>query len=457
MPDQYSVIRTPQGRLLRWQGPLPPGMHGEQQGEVWICPLDAQNAAALRQALPWTAPVPVGLRTSIGCGDRLGLATPGHVLAVRGSGVFPVFAQQSMRENARTRRTPQQVIDDATWGVLIADYREGFGSDADHLKTADAVDQCIAAGYTGFTLDPGDHVDNAAHTDDSATLHAKYVALPWDALETTPAEMQQRYAGSSPAGDITEIMIWRAICKYGRALVHVVQLARHIATQMNGQPYDLEISVDETDTPTSPAEHFMIASELRRLGVTFHGLAPRFVGRFEKGVDYIGDLDMFEADFVCHAQIARELGPYKLSIHSGSDKFSLYPIIARHTGPYVHLKTAGTSWLEALRVIARHDRRLFREILDFALDCYPTDRASYHVSAEVENVPRNLFDSDLPNLLDEFDARQVLHVTFGSLLDTFGDRLYAVLETHEETYQTVLKKHFERHIAPFARQYQHEG
>jgi hypothetical protein len=341
-------------------------------------------------------------------------------------------------------------MDDATWGVLEADYRAGFGCDADHLKNTDVIDLAIAAGFIGFTLDPSDHVDNTAHTDDPATLQRKFAALPWDALNSTPEALLQRYGSLAPTGPVSAQDVWRAACKYGAALADVAHMARHIAHRLSGQPYDLEISVDETETPTSPFEHFFIASELLRLGVNFQGLAPRFVGRFEKGVDYIGDLAVFEADFVRHAQIARDLGPYKLSIHSGSDKFSIYPIIARHANPYVHLKTAGTSWLEALRVIALHAPDLFREMARAAIDRYPTDMASYHVSADLAKVPSDLPDDQLPKLLDQFDARQVLHVTFGSLLEQFHDAFYAVLSAHENTYQTVLKQHFVRHIAPFA-------
>ena len=93
-------------------------------------------------------------------------------------------------------------------------------------------------------------------------------------------------------------------------------------------------------------------SELLRLGVKFVSLAPRFVGRFEKGVDYIGDLALFEAELAQHAAVQKHFGNYKISIHSGSDKFSIYPLFAKYTEGKVHLKTAGTSYLEALRVMA---------------------------------------------------------------------------------------------------------
>ena len=154
-------------------------------------------------------------------------------------------------------------------------------------------------------------------------------------------------------------------------------------------------------------------------------LAPRYVGSFEKGVDYIGDLDEFEASLAQHAAIARHMGPYKLSIHSGSDKFSVYPAYMRQTGGVVHLKTAGTSYLEALRAIAGVDPALFRAILTLAIDRYPTDRATYHVSASLDNVetPGAVADADLSQYLDQFDAREVLHVTFGSALDLYGEQI----------------------------------
>jgi hypothetical protein len=270
--------------------------------------------------------------------------------------------------------------------------------------------------------------------------------------------MERRYVGRSFDVGNTALTfdpeaLWRAAAKYGRAIAHTVHMYQYIVDQMGKRDFELEVSVDETETPTSPHEHLFIASELRRLGVRWVSLAPRYVGRFEKGVDYIGDLAEFEAELAKHAAIARALGPYKLSIHSGSDKFSIYPIIARLTEGLVHLKTAGTSYLEALRTIAQVNPALFREILVFARERYDTDRATYHVSAQLSNVPTpdTLGDGDLPNLLNQFDARQMLHVTFGSVLDQFGDRLLAALQENETVHYGMLKAHFQRHLAPFAK------
>jgi hypothetical protein len=176
------------------------------------------------------------------------------------------------------------------------------------------------------------------------------------------------------------------------------------------------------------------------------------VGEFEKGVDYIGDVDAFEASLAQHAAIARHFGPYKLSIHSGSDKFSIYPAFARQTRGVVHLKTAGTSYLEALRVIARVNPTLFREILALAIERYPIDRATYHVSGELSRVPdpASMPDERLESYLDQFDARQVLHVTYGSALDEYGDAILQTLRENDEAYYNALEIHFRKHLQPFA-------
>jgi tagaturonate epimerase len=426
-----------------------------------LFPLTAENVAVLRQRLPSLVPQPLGLRTTAGFGDRLGLATPGHVQAVRGTGVAPIFAQQSVRENARTHRTPQQVMDDAAWGVFQTGWNQPWGADADHLKTQADIDSFFDAGFTFFTIDPGDHVDNAAQTDPASILAEKVHALPWEHLRSSPEEiyrlyMEKQFEIEDFTLELSEIALLRAMAKYGRAIAHTLHMAEHLAARAGSKPYDLEISVDETETPTSAAEHFFVASELRRLGVRWISMAPRFVGRFEKGVDYIGDTNQFEQEFARHAAIARSFenlgGSYRMSMHSGSDKFSIYQIAFEKANGLLHLKTAGTSYLEALRVIAQVDTGFFREILQLAMERYEIDRASYHVSAQLENVhiPQPDAVQALPALLDQFDARQVFHVTFGAALDRFGPQIQQVLRAHETDYYNTLKVHFKKHLAPIS-------
>src|SRR5438132_186439 len=106
-------------------------------------------------------------------------------------------------------------------------------------------------------------------------------------------------------------------------------------------PFEIEVSVDETDSPTSALEHLFFGLELKRRRVKVVSLAPRFIGEFEKGIDYRGDLHKFEAALGEHVAVARFCGPYKISVHSGSDKFAIYPILGRVCGDLLHVKTAG--------------------------------------------------------------------------------------------------------------------
>lgn len=434
---------------------------------VLLGPLDAHNAAVLRLHVPWLRPQPLGLRTSVGLGDRLGLATPGHLHALQAVGgkIAPIPAQQSIREMTRTGRTPQQVLDDAMWGVIREGWRDGFGADADHLKTTEDIDRCVAAGYTFYTFDPSAYVDNEADSLLARDLRLPFDALPWDQLDDTPKDLADRYL-SAPFDceghliTFDENSLIRAAVKYGRAMAYVATLYRHLAEVSLRGAWEVEVSVDETETPTTPAEHLYCATEMRRMGVHWVSMAPRFVGHFEKGVDYIGDIDEFAADFQAHAAIARTLGPYKISLHSGSDKFRIYALSAEMTRGVVHLKTAGTSYLEALRTVGEIEPDLLREIYAFARDRYLTDRASYHVSAQLDRAPEptKLTPDEVSRLLDQFDARQILHVTFGSVLTTqaadgtplFADRLMTLLRAYPAIYARNLTLHFVRHLQPFA-------
>ena len=380
---------------------------------------------------------PLGLSPSFGFGDRLGLATAGHIAAVKGTKFAPIFAQQSVRENARTGRTPQEVMDDAKRAVEVAGWEAPWGADADHLKTVEDLPAFVEAGYTFFTVDPGAHVDNAADTDPLRVLREKAAGYNWDELTTLYLHSNGE---ASPGRFDTETLL-RAFVKYGRAIQHTVMMYRSLWDMK--ESFDFEISVDETDSPTTPLEHYFIANELTRQGVRFTSLAPRFIGRFEKGVDYIGDLTALDAEMAKHAAVTAHFGTYKLSLHSGSDKFSVYPLIAKHWGERIHIKTAGTSYLEALRTLAVTEPGLFERIWALALERYPTDRATYHVSAEVNKAPT---DVDLPALLDDFHAREILHVTFGSALSQLGAEIKAALVNHMDIYNADLQKHFCKHL-----------
>ena len=414
-----------------------------------------ENAQALRSALPWLTPSRFGLHTSVGFGDRLGLATPGHVRALKtvGGPINPVFAQQSIREMGRCHRTPRNVLDDATWGAFQAGWTTPVGGDADHLEQLEDIDDTVAAGFVFYTLDPKAEVDPEAEHADAAVIQQKVETLDWPSLESDLATFRKSYVGhridlEHEAIELDEESVVRAMAKYGPSLAHAMAMYRRLREK--GIDCEVEFAVDETDYPTKPAEHVVVVSELQRLGMDFVSFAPRFVGRFEKGVEYIGDLDQLQRDFEIHADIARALGPYKLSLHSGSDKYSTYPLIAEATKGVVHLKTAGTSWAEALRVIAHNDPDLMREVLALALDSFEANRKSYHLSCDPTKIPTDPTDDQVAQLMDRVDSRQVLHVGYGAILEDFGPRMYQVWNDNEEEHYRIIADHFVKHLTPFA-------
>lgn len=412
-------------------------------------------------------PTTLGLAPSFGFGDRIGLATRGHVAAMKraGRGIEPIFVQQSIREMARTGRSPEQVMHDALRGMQAASWTGRTGADADHLKTQEDVDATVAAGFTFFTIDPSDLVDEKADAYDEATLRETFASVRED------APWYEQYLGSTeklPSG--TQIAFDEAACmrcavKYGRALRAALSLGEYIRASHEelGRPFEIELSVDETDQPTTLAEHYIVAEQCFAHDLRLVSLAPRYIGDFEKGVDYKGDVAALERSLADHAAIAARLGPYKLSLHSGSDKLSMYPALAQATGRQFHVKTAGTSYLEALRVVARHAEPLFRRIIDFARGRFERDKATYHISATLDRVPPPSEITDAIKLeqiyLERWDnvrqgrgftepGRQILHCTFGSVLtdEQLGPEVRSVLESHQDTYTEVLADHFSRHL-----------
>ena len=409
----------------------------------------------------------LGLSPSFGFGDRIGLATPGHVLAMQrsGDGILPIYPQQSIREMARTHRSAEEVMADAIGGMDQAAWTGPTGADADHLKTTADADLTASAGYTFFTIDPSDHVDEQADTYDEATLREKFAEVAGELTWLGEYRGRQLKLETGATIECTEEACLRAGVKYGRAINHAIELACHIAAVQGlaGRDYEIELSVDETDHPTTLAEHYIIADRCLTDGIRLISLAPRFVGDFEKGVDFQGDLSELERSLADHAALARHLGPYKLSLHSGSDKLAMYAMLARATRGAFHVKTAGTSYLEALRVAVRHDVDLFREIIRFSRGRFDTDRATYHLSATLDSAPPECEVTDdlflervYLGLWSEVPAgegftglgRQILHCTFGSVLTDpkLGPRLHDLLATHQDTYTEVLADHFQRHL-----------
>lgn len=440
-------------------------VHNEQNVVIKKCELTTSNRKALQQQFEFTQPKVLGLVNSFGFGDRIGLANAAHIRSLEQSEFKPILAQQSIRELNRTNRTPDEVMDAAVWAVFQEGYTGGFGADADHLKTTDDIDIMVQSGFKMFTFDPSEYVHNEADSLNNNELYEAVNSLNWTGLQTKKEYLINYYANKtfSLADDLkiqaSASQVLRALLKYGDALAYIKKMYDYLAVKYEDYESEVEVSVDETESITTPFEHYFIVKELNRLGVKIISLAPRFVGRFEKGIDYIGDLNLFKKEYIKHVQIVKHFGNYKISLHSGSDKFYVYKVIGEINEAVTHIKTAGTSYLEALKIAAMVKPNLFRKILDYSLSLYEAEKKSYHVSADVSKLKSSseYSNSQLPELFNYNGYRQVLHVTFGRILTDknengefiFKNELVDCLTENEELHYKVLIDHFRKHLNPF--------
>jgi len=424
-----------------------PGFSGEELADGrFKAPLVHDNANMLRKLLPFTAPAPVLRKDrSFGLGDRLGVATPGHIRLFEHYDAYPVFAQQSIRELNLTNRSYGDVLDAATFAVFRENFKKEWGADGDHLKTPQDVEYALGLGFTMITLDCSEHIKGNVTEVNAPPLpekhKAKYLGKQFDIGEGVVLSFSE-----------SELRIIAAI--YSDAIDFAANMY-NLFLKDGKYNADFEISIDETATPTTPLQHYFVANELIDAGVSFATIAPRFCGEFQKGIDYVGDLAQFESEIKTHAVIARHF-KYKLSIHSGSDKFSVFPSIGRECQGIFHVKTAGTNWLEAMCVIAQTDPALYRDVHKYALKAFDEASKYYHVTTDLAKIPNvdAVSDSDLPKLFENNDARQLIHITYGLILDrknpdgtfTFKDRLYQNWKRNEDAYAQALGRHIGKHL-----------
>ncbi len=416
--------------------------------EVLLAPLTHENARALRECFPYAAPSNMLTKErTLGVGDRLGIAGSGHIRTFLKFDAYPILAQQSIRELTLTERTFEDVLDCASYSVFREGFKRGFGADGDHLKKPEEVEYALHCGYTMITLDCSEHIRN----DVSAMTDAQVEALPG-----LNAELFKKYGGLSVKAENETLRfsgteLKRMLFIYGAAIDFAVSIYERY---VKNKKVDFEISIDETETPTTPLQHYFVANELLSRGVKPATVAPRFCGEFQKGIDYIGSLSRFRAEFAVHAAIARHFG-YKISVHSGSDKFSVFPTVGTETRQHFHVKTAGTNWLEAMRLIAKVSPALYREVHAFALDHFTEAKKYYHVTTDLTKVPplSTLKDSELPALFDLNEARQLIHITYGLILSAkdgsgcrFKTRLYKLWREHKEEYALLLERHIGKHL-----------
>ncbi len=405
---------------------------------------------------------------SFGVGDRFAHQAKSQLtafqkLAADGVEIAPVW-NKSNREHTFVGSEPQSVFDAAKAAVDSLGWKGGWHVDADHIRL-DTVDRFIPFSDF-FTLDVADSIGQPAsradveafvhrHPELVGTVSIPNVAQPFN---TAPIDIE-----------------WIAE-KFLLAVQHAGKIHRHIEKRKGADNFIVEVSMDETDLPQTPLELLVILAALADEGIPVQTIAPKFTGRFNKGVDYVGNLPQFEKEFHDDlAVIAHAIGSYglpanlKLSVHSGSDKFSLYPIIRRTLpkfGAGLHIKTAGTTWLEEIIGLAEaggDGLTLAKEIYAYALAHVDELCAPYASVIDIDRTKLPAADTvnawsgvQLANAIrhipghPEFNAhiRQLLHVSF-KLAAKAGARYTDLLKANEAIVaKNVTENIYERHMRP---------
>jgi hypothetical protein len=443
--------------LATGEGHLFDDLEGEKiNNTAKASPLSHENRLVLNRYFDYTVPRAFGTKiATVGLGDRLGLASPGHIETIRNTKAKPVLAQQSIRELTLTNRSMDDMLDAAAFAVFQEGYTEGYGADGDHIKEEADIKKALSLGISMLTLDCSDQIPKNIDSKSTEEITADYNQLPQKVRNRYEENyLNKTFYVSDLSVEFDQSTLMTNVLQYHEAIQYMVHVYEtYISTA--GRNIDYEISIDETETITSPLAHFFVANELKLFEVDVISLAPRFCGEFQKGIDYIGDIKQFEIELNDHAIIAEHFG-YKLSIHSGSDKFAVFPIIAKYTKGVLHVKTAGTNWLEAVRVIASTNPDLYRRMHIFALENFEEALKYYHVTPDLDSIKPldTVSDQDLADYMNNDAARQLFHITYGLILtaedendrSAFNDEFFKVLDEHEEEYRKALVKHIGRHL-----------
>jgi len=407
-------------------------------------------------------------RFSFGVGDRFAHQAKAQLqafqkLEAEGIVVAPVW-NKSNREHTFVGSEPQSVFDAAEAAVSAKGWKHGWHVDADHIRL-ETVERFLTCSDF-FTLDVADSIGQPPAPAEVEAFIARHPELIGNIT----------IAGLSEPFTTTRNEVETVVSKYLLAVKEAGNIYRHISAQKGEANFIAEVSMDETDAPQTPPELLIILAALADENVRVQTIAPKFTGRFNKGVDYVGDLAQFEREFNDDlAVIAHAVQQYglpanlKLSVHSGSDKFSLYPIIRRalaRTGAGLHLKTAGTTWLEELVGLSEAGGDglvLTKEIYAYALAHVDELCAPYASVIDIDHsklpsaeVVNQWSGPELANAIRHIpghpgfnsNVRQLLHVSF-KLAAKAGARYLDLLKSNEEIVaKQVTENIFERHMRP---------
>ncbi|MCA9057877.1 MAG: hypothetical protein KDA85_05240 [Planctomycetaceae bacterium] len=407
-------------------------------------------------------------RLSVGVGDRFAHQAAAQLRAFQeleklGVEVTPVW-NKSNREHSFVGSEPPSVRAAAVAAVERLGWQRNWHVDADHIQLA-TVDRYLGCSDF-FTIDVADSIGAPVSESEIDTFIARHPELT--------GELQ--LPGLTSVYSIDRDFIGQVGRKYLAACRMAGEIYRHISSRLGESGFLAEVSMDETDAPQTPPELLIILAALADEQIRLQTIAPKFTGRFNKGVDYVGDVTQFTQEFnediaVIRVAVERYGLPenLKLSVHSGSDKFSIYPAIhdaVRNTGAGVHVKTAGTTWLEELIGLSEaggDGLALAKEIYEYALAhvdelCQPyasvidIDRNALPSAATVAEWDGPTMAATIRHIPDDpqfnSSVRQLLHVSF-KVAAKAGTRFTDLLKANEAIVgQQVTDNLLNRHLKP---------
>ncbi len=404
---------------------------------------------------------------SFGVGDRFGHQGKAQLKAFIAAkeelniDITPVW-NKSYREHTTIGTQPDEVRKEADAAVKALNWQGDYFVDADHINLKN-VDSFIGPSDF-FTIDVADFIGEAAPAEKIAAFISKHKSYLGEL----------NIPGINESFTITEKWLESFACNYLKAMEEASNVYEYLVKKKGKGNFVPEVSCDETDTPQSPLDLFFIFKLLADHDVPAQTIAPRFSGRFNKGVDYVGDVAQFEKEFEQDLLVikyaVKEFGlpdNLKLSVHSGSDKFAIYPVIGKlirkhDTG--IHIKTAGTTWLEEIAGLALSDGdglSLAKEVYTTAYNKMEELTAPYAsvIDVKMENLPKpdevqKWSGKQFGNALihdqscDDFNAdfRQLIHVGY-KVAAQKGESYYLALEKFEANIEKqVFENIYERHV-----------
>jgi len=294
-----------------------------------------------------------------------------------------------------------------------------------------------------YTLDVSDWLGDVAGLSDSDAIgKARSLSETGQAVIANLSGRKISVPGE-PDYAFSESELSRSALVYERSMLECIRFRGVINSEISD--FDLEVSIDEGARDTTPEDHAFVAQFLHDSGVDFTSLAPKFPGEFQKAVEYSGDVARLTTSMRTHGAIARAMGGYRLSLHSGSDKFSVYPLFAEATDGNFHIKTSGTSWLMAIKLVASQDKKLFTELYRLCLDNLAESKKAYHVYITPDIFPKEA-PEDVVSFYDKPDVRQLFHISYGVLLDAKKAEIFDVLARNEAEHYKYVTEHIGNHL-----------